>query len=224
MSREIDGLNITRLALNEACEPRYAHSPWILQPLSSGIILPAVICCVVTLWKMSGMRCVDLAYLRAVCAAQLAYQATHFYIHCSIDMAQQEQQGFFNPILVLHFGNQASTLAALYFKSFKLGFLVGMGSMSAAWAATGMIYPVVWIYVLCQLVFRWQLGPCAVGGTLLTGVMTAVEVRMCDVKSIRAATGAFPYHVLGDFGQALTAFVQCAALLRLVHLGYQKAA
>jgi len=208
-----------RLALNEACEPKYVFSDIIMQPMAASLIAIGISYGIYILYRMSSVTKTTFiqSYATHAVLSQLMYHVTHFYIHSFVDMSHEEMQQQFNPILVFHFAHQASTLGAFYFESWLKGAVLPFCTVMGVWHFTGMIYPTVWVYLLLVAFFRSKLGIVVVASSFLTMMITGMEVKLCHVDAIRSATAYsmedFPWHVLGDGGQILTVYLQCVGLL-----------
>ena len=98
-----------KLALNEACESKWAMTPLIMQPISASFISIAIIFGVYYNTQLSFKRS---SFLWMICFAQWTYHVAHLYIHIFVDMQFQENQDFWNPILVFFFAFQSATLAS----------------------------------------------------------------------------------------------------------------
>lgn len=204
-----------KLALNEACEQKYALSAHVMQPMSSLWIALAVAYASFSLVQICRLearrtfRNVLTSFPVHAVLAQLLYHCTHLHIHHSVDMAHVEVRDFYNPFLVFHFAHQAGTLGAFYFRSCSKGFLPPFCLVVGAYLATGMIYPTIWTYLPLVAWFRSKLGKAA-ASSFLTLLLTGMEVKLCDV-GIRSGERAFPFHALADLGQ-LSVLIQCSEL------------
>lgn len=205
--------NVTKLALNEACEPPYWINENLINAGSFLVIAPAA---AFALWTLVSMKKrVDPLGAHA-CAAQMLYHMTHAYIHATVDMGIPENAAFWNPFLVFHFAHQSGTLGALHFRSCLKGLPLGFGAVYITWALTGMIYPAVWGYLITVFWFRSRMGWPIMASSVYTGLMTMVEVKLCDPVSMRNVGGnrGFPFHIIADAGQATTVLLQCMYISR----------